>query len=107
MLLRQPMETFPCRRGLGRSTLVVSLRERRSEIVDYQSADLNTDVRNSVAELFRATSDAAGMRGKGHVMIRMAPPQVLLVGLGAEKWPLFQLKAFFADIKVNTKFLLD
>lgn len=100
------METFSCRQGLGRSTLVVSLRERRSEIVDYQSADLNTDVRNSVAELFSATSDAAGLRGKGHVMIT-PPPQVLLVGLGAEKWPLFQLKAFFADIKVNTKFLLD
>lgn len=77
MLLRQPMETFSCRQGWGRSTLVVSLRERRSEIVDYQSADLNTDVRNSVAELFSATSDAAGMRGKGHVMIRMPPPTPL------------------------------
>lgn len=49
-------------------------RERRSEIVEGQSADFNTDVRNSVAELFGATSGAAGMRGKGHVMIRMPPP---------------------------------
>lgn len=101
MQLFQPMETFSCHQGLGRSLLAVSLREQRSEIVNYQSAYFNMDVRNCVEELLSATSDAAGMRGRGCVQIRM-PPQNVLVGLGTEKWLLLQLKAFFSDIKVNT-----
>lgn len=101
------MEAFSCHQGLGRSLLALGLREQRSEIVNYQSAYFNIGIRNrrnSVAELFSATSDAAGMRGRGPVKIR-TPPQILLVGLGTEKCPLLQLKGFFSDIKVNTKFL--
>lgn len=74
------METFSCHQGLGRSLLAVGLKERRSEIVDYQSANFNTDIRNCRnCRIFSVTSDAAGTRGKGHVKIRM-PPQILLVG---------------------------